>query len=116
VQRDGRKTKKNTKPRVGLSFCHNCLSEQLKGIYGFDSHEVNPLILKHSLDFSFIFSGRLHAPRKWDLPQWKVPARVDWDLLTSGRYKPACHYFKKVKKSQHPALLYLGEGPVLHHF
>jgi hypothetical protein len=84
-------------------------------IFGFDSDEVNPLILKHCLDFSFVFSGRLHAPRKWDLPHWKVPARVDWDL-TSGRYKPACHYFKKVKKSQHPVVLYLGEGPVLHDF
>jgi hypothetical protein len=23
-----------------------------------------------------------------------------WDLLTSRKYQPACHYFKKVKKSQ----------------
>jgi len=38
--------------------CHS----QLKGIFGFDSDEVNPLILKHCLDFSFVFSGRLHAP------------------------------------------------------
>ncbi len=30
---------------------------------------------------------------KLDLLRWKVPARLYWDL-------PACHYFKKVKKSQ----------------
>jgi hypothetical protein len=37
---------------------------------------------------------------KQDLLRWKVPAMLYWDLLTSGRYQPACHYFSKVKKSQ----------------
>jgi hypothetical protein len=55
MQEDERKTKKDTRPKRGLSFCHNCLSQQLKGIFGFDSDEVNPLILKHCLDFSFVF-------------------------------------------------------------
>ncbi len=30
---------------------------------------------------------------KLDLLLWKVPARLYWDLLTRGRYQPACHYF-----------------------
>jgi hypothetical protein len=30
---------------------------------------------------------------KRDLLQWKVPAGLYWDLLTSRRYHPACHYF-----------------------
>jgi hypothetical protein len=30
---------------------------------------------------------------KRDLLQWKVPARLYWDLLTSKRYQSACHYF-----------------------
>jgi hypothetical protein len=46
---------------------------------------------------------------KGDLPLWKVPARLDWDLLTSGRYQPNCHYSKKWKKFS--ALLYIGKGP-----
>jgi hypothetical protein len=37
---------------------------------------------------------------KRDLLRWKVPAMQYRDLLTSGRYQPACHYFSKVKKSQ----------------
>ncbi len=40
---------------------------------------------------------------KRDLLQWKVPAKLYWDLLTSGRYQPAC---EKI-----PALLYVGKGP-----
>ncbi len=28
-----------------------------------------------------------------DLLRWNVPARLYWDLLTSWRYPPACHYF-----------------------
>ncbi len=35
-----------------------------------------------------------------DLRPSKVPARLDWDLLTRGRYQPACHYFLKMQKSQ----------------
>jgi hypothetical protein len=46
---------------------------------------------------------------KRDLLSWKVPARLYWDLLTSGRYQPACHYFLKSEKV--PALLYIGKGP-----
>jgi len=30
---------------------------------------------------------------KGDLLLWKVLARLYWDLLTSGKYQPACHYF-----------------------
>jgi hypothetical protein len=46
---------------------------------------------------------------KGDLPLWKVLARLDWDLLTSGRYQPDCHCSKKWKKIS--ALLYIGKGP-----
>jgi len=30
---------------------------------------------------------------KRDLLPWTVLARLYWDLLTNGRYQPACHYF-----------------------
>ncbi len=53
--------------------------------------------VKHCLDLSFVFSAPLPAEEtcfsKRDLLRWKVPAMLYWDLLTSGRYKPACHYF-----------------------
>ncbi len=29
---------------------------------------------------------------KWDVLWWKVPARLYWDLLTSGRYQLTSHY------------------------
>ncbi len=32
---------------------------------------------------------------KMDLLRWKARARLNSDLLTSGRYQPACHYFWK---------------------
>ncbi len=41
---------------------------------------------------------------KRDLLLWKVLARLYWDLLTSGRYQPACHYFWKVKQNPSSAL------------
>jgi hypothetical protein len=57
-------------------------------------------VVKHCLDFSFVFSAPLLAClkkpvfTKRDLLQWKIPARLYWDLLASGRYQPAsCHYF-----------------------
>jgi hypothetical protein len=47
--------------------------------------------------FLYVFSSLtcLKKPvlSKRDLLQWKVLARLYWDLLTSGRYQPACHYF-----------------------
>jgi hypothetical protein len=66
-----------------------------------------PSNTKHCLDFSFVFSGPYLPEKlvfiKGDLPQWKVPARLNWDLLTSGRYQPD---WKKIS-----ALLYIGKGP-----
>jgi hypothetical protein len=44
---------------------------------------------------------------KLDLLWWKVPARLYWDLLTSGRYQPAC----LLKSEKIPALLHVGKGP-----
>ncbi len=41
---------------------------------------------------------------KRDLPLWKVPVRLYWDLLTSGRYQPACHYVYKKWKNPSSAL------------
>ncbi len=46
-------------------------------------------IIKHCLDFSFVFSAPLHCLKKpvlskRDLLRWKVPAMY-WDLLTSGK-------------------------------
>ncbi len=56
--------------------------------------------VKHCLDFSSVFSAPwtltcLKTPvfSKRDILWWKLPARLYWDLLTSGRYQPACHYF-----------------------
>jgi hypothetical protein len=49
------------------------------------------LPLKHRLDFFLcIFSSLtcLKKPvfSKWDLLRWKALAKLDWDLVTSGRY------------------------------
>jgi hypothetical protein len=46
---------------------------------------------------------------KRGLLRWKVPAGLYWDLLTSGRYQPPCHYFLKSEKIL--VLLYVGKGP-----
>jgi len=45
--------------------------------------------------FSFLTYLKKPVFSKMDLLQWKVPARLYWDLLTVGRYQPACHYFWK---------------------
>jgi hypothetical protein len=47
--------------------------------------------------FLSIFSS-LTCPKKpvfskHDLLWWKVPARLEWNLLTNGRYQPASYYF-----------------------
>jgi hypothetical protein len=54
--------------------------------------------------FLCIFSSLTYLKKdvfsKRDLLRWKVPARLYWDFLTSGGYRPACHYFEKLKKSE----------------
>ncbi len=37
---------------------------------------------------------------KRDLLGWKVPARLYWDLLTSGRYQPPYHYFSALRRKR----------------
>jgi hypothetical protein len=44
-----------------------------------------------------------------DLLQWKVPARLYWDVLTSGQVPAGLSLFLKTEKT--PALLYAGKGP-----
>ncbi len=67
--------------------------------------------------FSLCIFSSLTCPRnlfsaKGDLLQWKVPpARLYWDLLTSGRYQPACVTVSKKWKNPSSALLYVGKGP-----
>jgi hypothetical protein len=59
--------------------------------------------------FSSITSVKKPVFTKRDLLQWKVPARLYWDHLTSGRYQLAFPLFLKIEKI--PALLYIGKGP-----
>jgi hypothetical protein len=40
----------------------------------------------------------------------KKPVFSKRDLLTTGRYQPACHYLSKNEKKI-PSLLYVGKGP-----
>jgi hypothetical protein len=44
--------------------------------------------------FSCIFSSITYLKKPVftmrDLLQWKVPVRLYWELLTSGRYQPGC--------------------------
>jgi hypothetical protein len=63
-----------------------------------------PKVIKYCLDFPF-YSQLPYLSEETCFPQrgssvWEVLARLYWDLLTSGRYQPACHYFFKVKKSR----------------
>jgi hypothetical protein len=43
--------------------------------------------------FSFLTCLKKPVFSKLDLLWWEVPARLYWDLLTSGRYQPACRCF-----------------------
>jgi hypothetical protein len=70
--------------------------------------------VKHCLGFSlciFSFFTYVKTPvfSKPDLLRWKVPARLYWGLLTSGRYPASLSLFLKCEKI--PALLYIGKGP-----
>jgi hypothetical protein len=54
--------------------------------------------------FLCIFSSLAYLKKpvfsKRDLLWVESTRRLYWDRLTSGRYQPTYHYFKKVKKSQ----------------
>jgi hypothetical protein len=73
------------------------LLPHLMPIYFKNAPAPQGLILhaKHCLDFSFVFSAPLPAWRNLlsadrDFLWWKVPARLYWGLLTSGRYQLGC--------------------------
>jgi len=71
-------------------------------VYRYTLHLHTYTYVKHCLDFSFVFSAPLSCLkkpvfRKPDVLRWEVGARLYWDLLTSGRYQPACTISKKWK-------------------
>ncbi len=84
------------KPWTRVSLGRRCLAR--KALPGF---------------FLCIFSSLTCAKKpgfsKGDLLQWKVPSKLYWNLLTSGRYQPACLSLF-LKSGKIPAVLYIGKG------
>jgi hypothetical protein len=75
-------------------------SRSHKGIYCSQDWELGLINIVLGLgnkgDISMLQKGRSHqglCSQAWELGRWKVPARLHWDLLTSRRYRPPCHYF-----------------------
>ncbi len=93
-------------PYLSGKFCSQCFE------FHWQHLQCTPGVLWKARNFklgytAWIFSLYFQLPY---LPEetcfqqagpWKIPVRLCWDLLTTTRrYQPACHYFKKVKKSQ----------------